>query len=311
MGFSFFKFGKKNKESSKKFEKELPSLAKSLLSKSDLSSNSAKNASVSAIISPQASQQETSKAASENQKTTGGALALNDDTRVEIKPPPPISGKTGGDTTSGQSIKDFENYMQQEQDVGGYFSNLIEHLEKEEHTFDSARENEKFDEKQLIDEMKRFWSMQKSVAKKDDYKKKIQKEIIDKVEELQEHEKDWQMIELGLEKTRTDLIKKEELIKVKINELRDSFKKYKIVTDIKPEHYFRLNNGRELKNIFDLIDALEKMNDEMFSYHVNTFKNDFANWVKFVFKENELADNLLRTRDRGESIGILKAFYLL
>jgi hypothetical protein len=69
-----------------------------------------------------------------------------------------------------------------------------------------------------------------------------------------------------------------------------------------PEQYhFILKDGRRLKSIQELSDALETMNDEVFFHHVNELKNDFASWVKDVFDEHSLADELKRTRNRVET----------
>lgn len=60
-----------------------------------------------------------------------------------------------------------------------------------------------------------------------------------------------------------------------------------------PEHGFVLN-GTTLTNLYELIDALETMNDETFRHHVNAVKNDFAQWVQDVFSEHGLAHELRR-----------------
>ncbi len=59
---------------------------------------------------------------------------------------------------------------------------------------------------------------------------------------------------------------------------------------------FWVNNGFVLKNLKDLKEALLKMNEETFKYHVNKEKNDFAAWVKDALKNNTLASKLLKTK---------------
>ena len=78
-------------------------------------------------------------------------------------------------------------------------------------------------------------------------------------------------------------------------------------TDIKPEEWFRLSNGRILKNLYELVDSLESMDDDTFRYHVNKNKNDFENWIRYVFKYGELAYLISNSRtreDMTESIGM-------
>ncbi|MDI3543960.1 MAG: hypothetical protein PWQ28_241 [Candidatus Woesearchaeota archaeon] len=70
-----------------------------------------------------------------------------------------------------------------------------------------------------------------------------------------------------------------------------------LLREIKPEEYFLLCDGLVLKNIYDLIDALETMSDDVFYYHVNDERNDFFNWLKDVFHEEELAQRILGFRN--------------
>jgi len=62
------------------------------------------------------------------------------------------------------------------------------------------------------------------------------------------------------------------------------------------EHYFYLNNGKKLKNIAELMESLKDMDQDLFSFHVNEQRNDFANWVRDVFGEKELARRISRAR---------------
>ena len=64
------------------------------------------------------------------------------------------------------------------------------------------------------------------------------------------------------------------------------------IKNAKPEHYFLLLDGRPLRNLLELVEAMDEMTDEIFYHHVNEFRNDFATWTKEVFKEIELAEKL-------------------
>ncbi len=77
----------------------------------------------------------------------------------------------------------------------------------------------------------------------------------------------------------------------------------KFLDNSKPEECFILKNGRILKNLYELTNALTSMDDETFGHHVNKEKNDFANWIKYVFKNEKLADWVSRRKSRE---GILK-----
>lgn len=59
-----------------------------------------------------------------------------------------------------------------------------------------------------------------------------------------------------------------------------------------PEKSFWVNKGPVLKNIVELKNALIKMDQRTFGYHVNKNKNDFATWIKDVFGYSDLAQRL-------------------
>lgn len=62
--------------------------------------------------------------------------------------------------------------------------------------------------------------------------------------------------------------------------------------DAKPENYFILVTGVPLKNVKELANALETMNEWVFNHHVNSSRNDFSAWIKNVLKEKALADEI-------------------
>ena len=70
------------------------------------------------------------------------------------------------------------------------------------------------------------------------------------------------------------------------------------------EQYFYLHNGIPIKNLAELIDQLVDMDRELFNYHVNPGNNDFANWIRDVFGEKELARRMKMSRSAQ---GMLKS----
>jgi len=77
-------------------------------------------------------------------------------------------------------------------------------------------------------------------------------------------------------------------------------KKLDIKAKVKPEACFFLVDGSTIASIRELIDALEKMNDDVFYYHVTSDRHDFASWIRDVFAEAQLADKLAAARSRFE-----------
>jgi hypothetical protein len=82
------------------------------------------------------------------------------------------------------------------------------------------------------------------------------------------------------------------------------------VVDIPESKYFVLKDGKRLKTIQELIEALRVMSDDVFYFHVNDFKNDFENWIRFVFLNNELADKIKKFKTKNDILLKLQNYVL-
>lgn len=80
--------------------------------------------------------------------------------------------------------------------------------------------------------------------------------------------------------------------------LQELMQKAEWKKDAPQEHYFILCNGKPLKNIKELADVLEDLEDHVFNFHVQPGKNDFATWIKDIFKDIELAETLAGVKDK-------------
>jgi len=76
-----------------------------------------------------------------------------------------------------------------------------------------------------------------------------------------------------------------------------------ILDDVEPT--FRASSGREIRSVLELASMIEEDRD-FFNYHVNGTKNDFANWIKDVVKDDILAFHLFGTQDYDETLRILE-----
>ena len=76
--------------------------------------------------------------------------------------------------------------------------------------------------------------------------------------------------------------------------------------EVKPENYFWLKDGRALKNLQELSDALENMSDDIFNHHVNTEKNDFANWIRDIIDNKKLSDKIAVCKSKLEMYQAIK-----
>lgn len=81
----------------------------------------------------------------------------------------------------------------------------------------------------------------------------------------------------------------------------------KILGEAPQEKHFVVADGKKLKNILELADALETMSGEIFIHHVNDVKNDFSTWVRDVFYDHSLADDIARAKNQLEAqIAVLR-----
>jgi len=81
--------------------------------------------------------------------------------------------------------------------------------------------------------------------------------------------------------------------------------KINIAIKINPDQYFRLSTGKSLTNLDELKDAINAMPDDLFKQYVNDEKNDFANWIRFVFKYERIANAVGPTKSRNAFLDVL------
>ena len=74
--------------------------------------------------------------------------------------------------------------------------------------------------------------------------------------------------------------------------------KKQVLGEAPEEYHFVVADGKKLKNLKELVHALDTMSDEVFRSHVNEFKNDFANWTKDILKEDELSKQIVKLNSK-------------
>ena len=67
---------------------------------------------------------------------------------------------------------------------------------------------------------------------------------------------------------------------------------YRRLGDVAGDKRFWCQDGKVIKNLRDLEEALNNMSDETFHYHSVEDKNDFSNWVRDVVGDTALANQL-------------------
>ncbi|MBU0614778.1 MAG: hypothetical protein KJ601_01690 [Nanoarchaeota archaeon] len=68
--------------------------------------------------------------------------------------------------------------------------------------------------------------------------------------------------------------------------------------EVDEQHAFWVHNGPVVKKLEDLPQAISDMDMDSFKHHVNPEKNDFANWVRDVFGNNELAGRISKVKTK-------------
>ncbi len=82
----------------------------------------------------------------------------------------------------------------------------------------------------------------------------------------------------------------------------------KLFTEAHPSNHFFVSDGSVIKNAAELIDALEKMHEDTYKFHANEEKNDFSSWVRDVFGEHKLAENLKSAASKADAqLAVAKA----
>jgi len=69
----------------------------------------------------------------------------------------------------------------------------------------------------------------------------------------------------------------------------------RLLSNVPEQFTFRCSNGDTYWNLRDLSRAVSSMNADVFSFHVNQHKNDFANWIADVIGDHTLARELWDT----------------
>ncbi len=85
-----------------------------------------------------------------------------------------------------------------------------------------------------------------------------------------------------------------EEVKEEVTTVKDFLK------DVQEDQCFRLEDGRILKNLNDLVDTLKTIDDTLFNSHVNESKNDFSSWIQNCINDELLASMTSKIKSKQE-----------
>lgn len=80
----------------------------------------------------------------------------------------------------------------------------------------------------------------------------------------------------------------------------DAVHKLTIKRKPKDHEYFYLVSGDQIRDVRELVNLLDTLADEVFNYHVNDERNDFASWIEAVFQDKNLAERIRSLRNKQE-----------
>jgi hypothetical protein len=75
--------------------------------------------------------------------------------------------------------------------------------------------------------------------------------------------------------------------------------------DIPHEKQFHFRDGTAIASLEQLKAKIESVSYQEFYHHVNTQKNDFASWVRYVLHDERLADDLQKVTSIVETVEII------
>ncbi|MFH1589480.1 MAG: DUF5752 family protein [archaeon] len=78
----------------------------------------------------------------------------------------------------------------------------------------------------------------------------------------------------------------------------------KFLTDVRYDWSFWFTDGTIARNIYELVNTIEVLEDKDFCYHVNEDhqKNDFARWIDEVLGNSKLANDLWSEMDKHKYV---------
>ncbi len=82
-----------------------------------------------------------------------------------------------------------------------------------------------------------------------------------------------------------------------------------IFDNVPEENYFYLANGLIVKNLGELLSALDMIDNETFEKHVNKEKNDFADWVRDIYKAQKFSESLRKSNKIESMIKVIRKYF--
>jgi len=76
----------------------------------------------------------------------------------------------------------------------------------------------------------------------------------------------------------------------------------RVLADASGDKCFFCHDGCVVKNLHQLAECLANMTEDSYRHHVTPLKNDFSTWVRDVFGDDKLANDLTRCTNHAEAV---------
>jgi len=144
------------------------------------------------------------------------------------------------------------------------------------------------------------------------HEKDMEDVVYKKILKLKELEKEWLRCVRDYNSAKDLMEEKEDEIEIVSTELKKVLQKtskYKVFNKITTQdESFKLNNGKTLFSLNDLIRELKDMSEDVFNHHVNVERNDFSDWANHVFDQKKLAFLLKNCKNKEEMLKLLQEY---
>ncbi len=199
-------------------------------------------------------------------------------------------------------------------DEEGYFASLLKELDKENKDIreDIASHSQRVLEGNLLENMKEEWEKRKKDLLFSHEEDSLRSKIIEKIESLKNLEGGWQSHHLEVIKCEEELRKQELELKRMFEEFRELCRRHvrnfsphpakRKVLIAEPSRIFVAKNGEKIVSTTDLMDFIKSLDATAMKEYVNNSKNDFANWIRFAFNDEALANKMLVARSKKDML---------
>jgi len=185
------------------------------------------------------------------------------------------------------------------EDERGFFSELLSITKK-------YGVNEGILNQDLLKRMKDHWYYHQHEKGTNKNRDQLQKSLLEELLRLKRAEERWITQKRFIEEDKRILLEKEREIEIKTKEVQKILNQLSFYYDVPPYQNFWLNNGMSAKNLHELMDLLDVIDDKTFNHHLNGRRNDFSHWIRDVVKDEGLAKKVSLARTREELLVILE-----